>query len=200
MNEKNTNPQDAAAEPRKQHKRRIVLINPGLQFKIALVSLALFGMAAFSVWWETYQTINTLAGSGILESTTGSISAILTRLNHTIILKMVLFLGLVWVLAIALSHYIAGPLFRLQASLRTISTGDFTHRIWFRKFDQLQSVADEFNAAISALQMLAQKEKKAAQDLARRLDDLAPRLDKSSAEEIARISSEFKGMGSSFKT
>lgn len=49
------------------------------------------------------------------------------------------------------SHKIAGPLYRLEVGMASISKGNLTERINFRKKDQVTVMADNFNAMAESL-------------------------------------------------
>ncbi len=186
-------------EAKVQTKRRTVLINRTLQFKIAIISLSLFLLAAFAVWWETYRTFTNLSASGMFEGNGGNIMPVISGLSQAIFIKISLFLALVWVLTIALSHYVAGPLFRFEATLRSLREGDLRQRIKLRRFDQLKGTANEFNATLERLHEIVLHDRKRIEEIKGTLEDLMKKADKETAEEISWVISELEKIGGAFK-
>ncbi len=103
-------------------------------------------------WLFMYISNNTL--------TTGYLNSIL-RIERTSnfffiqILFIMLIVGLGITIAgmiifILLSHRIAGPLYRFEADLKEIGSGDLTKRINLRKTDQLAELKEALNALVGS--------------------------------------------------
>ena len=73
--------------------------------------------------------------------------------SHGPLLVSLVFLLPVFVVdMIALSHRFAGPVVRLRHSLRSIAAGEGGPRLRFRDHDFWQELADDYNAALDALE------------------------------------------------
>jgi methyl-accepting chemotaxis protein len=83
---------------------------------------------------------------------------------------------------IFISHKIAGPLYRFEASLKAISSGDFTHRIITREKDQLKDLADSLNNFTSVIDGKIADIKQDVQDAVNQVAELKNRL--SSADKL----------------
>jgi methyl-accepting chemotaxis protein len=75
----------------------------------------------------------------------------LENINKVVLMKILIAQGLVTFLSILISHYVAGPIFRVEKSLNVLKTGDLTHRIYLRKFDQFTGLAAMFNETMETL-------------------------------------------------
>ena len=167
-------------------KRRIILINRSLQIKVAVITLVLFLIAAFSVWWEIYSAFSKLSGTGVIDESSANLMLMVSQISKTVFIKIAIFLGLVWVLAIALSHYVAGPIFRFEATLKALQKGDLNQRIRLRKFDQLRNLETEFNNTLEFLQNAVRNDRKLIDELK---DSLRELQGKSSPEVGGKIGS-----------
>lgn len=76
---------------------------------------------------------------------------ILDKTKHSLIQKLVPLFFLIGVATIFISHRIAGPLYRFQLGLESISRGDMRTRIHLRKHDEAAFLALRFNRTIQNL-------------------------------------------------
>ena len=77
--------------------------------------------------------------------------SILDQTNQKLVTLFVFLLGFIAWGSVFLSHKIAGPLYRFEATLKQIEKGDLATRVKLRKFDEAQFVADHFNETIENL-------------------------------------------------
>ncbi len=138
------------SEGKRQYKRRTILIRRSFQIKHALITLALFALSAFIVWWELYESFSEMSARGLISDP--QVMLIVREISSVIMIKMSVALLLVWLLSILLTHFVAGPLYRLEKGLEALRDGDFKHRIHLRKWDELESLAQLFNEAMDRLQ------------------------------------------------
>ena len=73
---------------------------------------------------------------------------LLPLLVQTVAVVTILIGIAVMVVAVLLSHKIAGPLYRFQKEIKNLENGDFTTEFRIRKMDQLQDLAENFNQMI----------------------------------------------------
>jgi len=73
---------------------------------------------------------------------------LLPLLIQTVAVVTVMLAIAVMLLAVFLSHKIAGPLYRFQKEMKNLENGDFTTEFRIRKMDQLQDLAENFNQMI----------------------------------------------------
>lgn len=93
--------------------------------------------------------------------------------------------GFVWLLSAFAGHRIAGPIYKLEQSLKEVKNGNFSVRIQFRRKDFFQSVASTFN---EMNQELEQKFKE-KEELLSQLKDKAKDLphDNIQAQEMKKL-------------
>lgn len=160
--------EENAQSARPAYKRKIIVVNRFFQFKHAVISLVLFGLAAFIVWWETFQSISGLAKSGMI--TDPSMMPLLKEISRVVMIKVIIALGLVWMLSILITHFIAGPIYRLQKGLEALRDGDLNHRIHLRRGDDLKAVAALFNDTMDTVQSRLNKSEAEIQKIADQLE------------------------------
>lgn len=73
------------------------------------------------------------------------------------------------IITLLISHKIAGPLYRIEKSIREIAGGNLSFQIYLRAKDELITLADIFNSMIVKLRERIEK----IQDAARSLNDMA---------------------------
>jgi len=133
------------------YRRRIYFIEKEFQTKFILKFCALVAIGGLL----TVGILYILA----MHSTTVSIvnSRVVVRTTADFILPILIqtVLGIIIIVSIAtiamtlfVSHKIAGPLYRLKKVMETLAEGDFSSDFRIRRFDQLQDLANAFNAMI----------------------------------------------------
>ncbi len=136
------------AASNKTYKRRQYFIKGGFQYQfiVKFCLLVLLGAFISTVLLFLFSQ-NTLTSS--FEN-----SKLVVKTTALSILPVVLYTNLITLFLITLatigvtlfvSHKIAGPMFRLEAGMQAIQSGDLTQRISFRKKDQVEVMAENFN-------------------------------------------------------
>ncbi len=134
--------------------RRNHFIKKGFQINFSVRFLALIVIEAIllgGLFW--YVSSNTLT-TGYVDSQLRieNTSSFFLPSMITYHLLVILIVGIIGALGlIFISHKIAGPLYRFEASLKEISRGDLTHRINTRKNDQLKDLSDSLNGFTSVI-------------------------------------------------
>jgi methyl-accepting chemotaxis protein len=127
-------------------KRRRIVIDPGFQIKLAMlwsvaaaVEVVVAGVAIMAVALGSGPTAATAPAGTIyrLAFTVGVLAVGLTAINFLV--------------AVRLSHRIAGPVYRLRESMKQVGAGDLSLLIHLRVKDELQETKDEFNDMVSQL-------------------------------------------------
>jgi len=171
-------------------KRRKILIKRSFQIKSALIMLVLLGAACFMVWWETYHSLTGLSREGIIKDP--ALLVMLGKISKIVLVKAGLFLGVAWILSIALTHYIAGPIYRFEKSFEALKSGDLTHRIHLRKGDELKFLGSSFNETMGSLQENIKSDRLLVEAVARQLDN-------ESNEKFLKLSGDLRKVTKSFK-
>ena len=78
-----------------------------------------------------------------------SLAAAASQFNAIILVKIFLYLCLMLLISLFISHRFAGPVFRFEKSAQIVAKGDLTHRVCLRTGDELMELQDEFNAMIA---------------------------------------------------
>lgn len=186
------------AEPQK-FQRRTVLIKRSLQLKyIGMVFISVL-LASMIVGGDIYYTMARM----VLQENP-SLAAAVSQFNTIILVKLALYLVLILLISLYVSHRFAGPIYRFEKSAQIVATGDLTHRVSLRTGDELLELQEEFNGMLASLQAMVQKDRNLAQRLSERLDVLLRKLpeDGPSAalrEDLQGLKIELEHLCKSFK-
>ncbi|MCR9204812.1 MAG: hypothetical protein NXH75_09555 [Halobacteriovoraceae bacterium] len=129
------------------YKRSIYLVNPKFQLKFSLyvcglvfISSIIYPLTIFDLITKFIQFIGSVKPEAVdqLEQKRSNLIWILT-------LWQIGFSALVFIACIFFSHKIAGPMFKLQKFLQAKKDGVNNGKLFFRKGDYFQEVADDFN-------------------------------------------------------
>ena len=182
-----------------QYQRRTIVVKRALQFKyVALIFLTSL-LAALLADFDVYYTIAKMA---LRENP--ALVAPISHLYAVFAVKMVLYLFLIILTGIYISHRFAGPIHRFEKSAQIAASGDLTHRVALRTGDELHELQEEFNGMMTALQGLVQKDRNLAQRLAERIEALLQKFSNGEAngelhEELSSIKIELEHLTRAFK-
>lgn len=155
----------------KRFKRKTVLVKRSLQLKyIGMVFLSVL-VASMIVGGDVYYSL-----MRVMLTECPSVTDSVVQFNTVLFVKIALYLGLMLLISLYVSHRFAGPIYRFEKSCQSLSTGDLTHRVSLRTGDELMELQEEFNGMAAALQALLQKDRNLAQRLSERVDEIAKRL------------------------
>ena len=152
---------------RKKVLRTQYLINKSFQLKytVGFVVVVLVLSVFFSV--ATYSYIQDTLFAGIRTGISDSqVAASLAKeqsslLNNNILLLFGFFVLILTVLAIFITHRIAGPMFALKKRMNEVASGIVHSKpLQFRKTDEFQDVAECFNKMMDKLHQARKDEKK----------------------------------------
>lgn len=181
------------------YKRSIFLINPKFQVKFALlVSLIIF-VASLVYPMALYEMFDLFLGLNIAPTSAEKIKEARFALLVWLGIYQIVFTVIAFVTCIILAHRVAGPMFKLQRTLRSISDGNPPETISFRKGDNFPEIAHEYNNAIQYLKHQHEADMASLEEVRILLSNLAPLLpdDKRPIIEqvnhrIAQIKSKFQ--------
>jgi methyl-accepting chemotaxis protein len=133
-----------------------------------------------------------------------SLVPLLKFANSVFLIRIVIYLTIVFLVTLYFSHRLAGPIFRFEKSTQIIGSGNLTHRVSLRTGDELLELQEEFNAMVSSLQSLIQKDRNLIQRVSSRLESLQKELPDSPTtpalkEEIRSLRAELEHITASFK-
>jgi methyl-accepting chemotaxis protein len=158
-------------EETQRFKRRTVLVKRNLQLKYAAIVFAAVVFTAMIVGIGSYLTM-----FKFIQSSDPSLMPILKQVLRMDIVKMIIFLGIMFLVSMFVSHRFAGPVYRFERSAQVLSTGDLTHRVSLRTGDDLMELQDEMNAMVAALQRLIQKDRALVERLSSKLDEALKKM------------------------
>ncbi len=107
-------------------------------------------------------------------------------------LHLSLYLLIVIVCSLFVSHRFAGPIFRLERVSESLANGDLTVSVQFRKGDEFFETAEYMNRMIASLREKVQKDKNLSDRILVKLKDLAQKLEsgKIKTNEAANLANE----------
>lgn len=181
-------------EQTQRFQRRTVLVKRRLQLKYAAIIFAAVVFTAILVGGDiTYTMIKFIS-----RENPDLISNAYDILKLDAV-KLLLFMGIMFLVSLFVSHRFAGPIYRFERSAQSLATGDLTHRVSLRTGDDLMELQDEVNAMAASLQNLVQKDRALAESLAKRLEAAAGRAPDALREELSSIENELKSLTRGFK-
>ncbi len=155
------------------HKRRNYFINKQVQGIYALFLIMSVGIISLLVSMEILRSFYHSFGGGNGES-------FFANINTFFMIKVVvlLLLGslLIGALSLFASHRIAGPIFRLNKSLKNITKGNYDERLSFRKNDYFQEIAKNFNDMADSFEHKLTTENNAIDKMSSKLDDILEQM------------------------
>lgn len=162
---------ETKAGDEQRFQRKTVLVKRALQLKyIGMVFLSVL-VASMIVGGDVYYSL-----MRVMLTECPSVTDRVVQFNTVLLVKIALYLGLMLLISLYVSHRFAGPIYRFEKSCQSLSSGDLTHRVSLRTGDELMELQEEFNGMAAALQALLQKDRNLAQRLSDRVEDIAKRL------------------------
>ncbi len=152
-------------------QRRTVLVKRNLQLKYAAIVFAAVAFTALIVGIGSYLTM-----FKFIKENDPSLMPILSQIIRMDLVKMIIFMGIMLLVSIFVSHRFAGPIYRFEQSAQVLSTGDLTHRVSLRTGDDLMELQDEVNAMVVNLQGFIQKDRALVEHITSRLDETLKKL------------------------
>lgn len=144
-----------------KYKRKIYLINKDFQirFIIYTIILAVITIASFygMITYFFQESVNLGIQAGFPEGHVyfRFIEGSKTDMNSYFIIASLLVFLLIFVSGVLFSHKIAGPLYRMNSYLRSLSVEEIVKPLKFRNKDFFQEVANSYNKRIMFLRNLA---------------------------------------------
>lgn len=147
-----------------KQRRRTYLIKTGLQLRYMGIIISTMLMVAFGVGWIIYHTSwSKIANTPDL--TLDKLSTIFDSVNGILVKWIVVFIFVIAILSIFVSHKIAGPVYRLEETTRIIASGDLTYQIHLRHGDELRDLQEAFNKMSDSLRNMVAKDREVIEKL-----------------------------------
>jgi methyl-accepting chemotaxis protein len=154
-------------------RRRIILIKRGLQMKYVILVFVTVLLTVSIVSLDVYYVVGKLLISHFGEENIVPIVHSASRLLWT---HLSLYLLIVLLASVFVSHKFAGPIFRLERVSEAIAQGDLTVKVVFRDGDELFETAEYFNRMIEFLREKIQKDQNLSSRITANLNDLSVKL------------------------
>ena len=138
---------------RRLFRRRRYLVERKFQLRFAgMILLFMFAVALFcslTIYYNTWMLLGEKLANVYPQ---GRLAGILKQANFVLFKRLLLITPLVGILAIVLSHRIAGPIFRIKKTLDEVIKGDYGKRLYLRNTDELKDVAESINSLVELLE------------------------------------------------
>ena len=142
-------------------KRYKYFIKPSFQLRYIGAIIVIISIITIISASTTYYSAMSLLGTKLAYVyPQGRLSILLKEVNTTMIYRILLLLPLMVLIAVFLSHRIAGPIYRIEKTLEEIGKGNFDIRIHLRKHDELKEIANAINKMVGNLNKLKIKKDK----------------------------------------
>ena len=188
-------------EPVKHYKRTQFLVATKFQMQYVSLILALMFLTAFLCSYVAYYTSILYLGEKLASVyPQGRLVSIIKTVNMKMLISVLVVSPLVAVLALFLSHRIAGPMYRMEKTLFGIAEGDLTPRshIALRKHDEFVPIANGINKVTMTFKATVAFENAALAKISTDIDNLK-RLVASGSENHAAINGCVTDIESNFK-
>lgn len=137
---------------KQRYKRRNFFVKKKFQVRyISLILLVMF-IAVLLTGYTVYATTWILFGEKLAAVyPQGLLLEIVNKVNAVLALRIFFLTPLVILIALILSHRIAGPIYSIQKFLRKVTDGIYDERLRLRKKDELHDVAESLNLLVTKL-------------------------------------------------
>jgi methyl-accepting chemotaxis protein len=145
---------NVATSPGQKNRRSIILINPKFQLLFCFyVSSWIFALSSFYpvIIYNLYgQIIDMAVQYGAPEAAKLGAESSRSMMLWMLIILEILFIAVVFLISLFVSHRIAGPLYKLSLFFDKARAGDFVSKLIFRKKDHFQELAQDYNDLIAS--------------------------------------------------
>lgn len=191
-------PHDDQTKTAKPYVRGKTFIDVRLQGQFVAVVMGSVGFATALMLVDYYRYYGHSVSSNLLDP---SLLAAFLKINTALVIQLFFFLMVVGLLAVLLSHKIAGPLFNLKRAMRAVAEGDLAQRARFRKRDQMMDVKDEFNLMMKSVHTRVSADRSAVDAALRQLEAVLGRggLTPDIVKKLEEARERLKGVTRDFK-
>jgi methyl-accepting chemotaxis protein len=147
-------------------------------------------LVAFGVGWIIYHTSWSRI-SDTPDLTIDKLGDIFDQVNHLLMRWIIVFLVVIAILSVFVSHKIAGPVYRLERSARVLASGDLTCKVKLRHGDELRELENAFNSMSESLRKMVATDREVIGRLITAGNQLSEtmkkkKLDPSEVEQVAK--------------
>lgn len=182
-------------DEQQKFQRKTVLIKRSLQLRyIAMLFVCILAAVAI-VGVDFYWTLYRIAAND-----NPALLPVLEKLQQGLLVKFILYSGIIAIVSLFISNRIAGPVYRFEQSALVVGSGDLTHRVRLRRGDEFMELQDEFNDMVARLQGKALQDRNLVERLSQRLARLAAEAPSDQLrQDMAALRGELEHLGTGFK-
>jgi methyl-accepting chemotaxis protein len=182
------------ADEEQKFQRKTVLIKRSLQLRYIAMLFVSILVAVAIVGIDMYWTLLRAANDN------PAIMPVIENLQHGLMVKFILYCGIIAIVSLFISNRIAGPVYRFEQSALVVGSGDLTHRVRLRQGDEFMELQDEFNDMVSRLQGKALQDRNLVERLSQRLGKMSlEAATEQQKQELTAVKNEVDHLGSGFK-
>ncbi len=173
-----------------RQRRNVLLVNRGFQIKYSffVVSWILALSAVYPMITHTlFEYFIAFARSSTPNIDVETLRSVKSEFLRLLILLHVVFMGVIFLISLFMSHKIAGPIYKLRKFIETAKTGNYESTGTFRKSDHFQELADDFNDLLADIRARKEQTRTKLEEVAGKLDRLA-----SDKRELAELASQIR--------
>lgn len=137
---------------KKPSRRKILVIDPRLQFRYLILPLIVTvstGACVFALFVMQSQTLKSMVGRD--QELLQEIGSVQLMAALAVCAVLLLHIALIVWIGLTASHKVAGPVYRLKKAMREVADGNPEVRIVLRQGDELKEAADLFNQMMDVL-------------------------------------------------
>lgn len=183
-------------------RRRIIVIKRALQMKfVGLVFLSVL-LTAMLVSLDVYTVMGKIL---VREFGEASLLPIVRGASALLAVHISVYLFIVVICAVFVSHKLAGPIFRLEEISKAVAAGDLTARATLRQGDELFSTAENINRMIDSLRERVLRDRTLSARVSGKLEELSARMRSGKADprevaaQLDELLTEIRHVASDFK-
>ena len=128
-----------------------------LQLKYSFIVLAFLSVACLALWYQGQWVFGRLIQAGAF--TAEDATSQLHILNEIVMYASFLAIAIVFGLSVFFTHFVAGPIYRMEKTFEEMKDGDLSMDFRIRKHDELQDTALLFSEALSSIRSKLGKER-----------------------------------------
>jgi sensor histidine kinase YesM len=153
------------------HKRSVFLINPGFQIRFSIIVCSLIFLSSLIyplIFIDFFDELVKVSGP-----VTEQISIARNELIFYLFLIQFVFILIVFIMFIFITHKIAGPMYKLKQHLMEIRHGEPIAPISFRTGDHFQDVAEEVSLFLESVAYNQETDFQHIEEVAAYIDNLS---------------------------
>jgi methyl-accepting chemotaxis protein len=190
-------PDTSPAPAGKPYKRRIIIINRPFQLKFVTILMSCVAVAVLIIALDMFTSL----GRYVADSGAASPAAIYHDSWVASAVKVAVYMAGVFLVALSVSHKIAGPMYRFEKSCEAVAKGDLATKAFLRKGDEWNGYRESFNGMVEALHSKVEQDVGRAQVARRLLEEILadPAVPEAAREKARKALAAASAIGGQFK-